>query len=374
MTMQVCLFTDADVFAGTERHIYELGCGLVEAGLQVQISCPSPSPLATKAEAHGIPVLPVGKHGLIDRAAIQIMAGELRAGRIEVLHAHNGRTALIAALAVQIARKGVCVATQHFLEPNHVTQSGFKAIPSHLAHHWVRAKTKHFIAISQAVTQNMLARREAPVDKITVVPNGLSCETVSPEDAAVLRAEFRIAPYAPLLVCVARLEAEKGIASLLAAFRAVGERVLDARLLVVGEGSQRQGLEAEARELGIARAVQFAGFREDARTAIAAADVFVLPSPAEPFGLVLLEAMALGKAVVAMNAGGPREIVVMGETGLLVPPDDPAALAEGLVRLLSAPGERQRLGDGGRRRYEEHFTTQRMADATRQVYERAVGQ
>jgi glycosyltransferase involved in cell wall biosynthesis len=367
--LRVALYINTTAFAGTERHVLDLAAGLKAQGVEATIFCPAASPLVAKAQEQGLLVVTIPQNG---PGAVRSLCRCLTEG-YSLLHVHNGQTALQAALAVRLARRGRCVMTQHFVSPAHVTYTGLKATLFGSAHHWVNQQITRFIAISEAVRAPMLTRGEASADKITVVPNGLSCDPVSSEKAAALRAEFGIALDAPLLVCVARLEKEKDVSGLLTAFRAVRERVPEARALVVGEGSQRQRLEAATQTLGIADAVQFTGFREDARTAIAAGDVFVLPSPAEPFGLVLLEAMALGKAVVAIDAGGPCEIVARGETGLLVPPFDPAALAEALGRLLSFPEERQRMGDAGRRRYEDCFTTQQMAQRTQAVYAQAVG-
>jgi glycosyltransferase involved in cell wall biosynthesis len=367
--LRVALYINTVAFAGTERHILDLAGGLKAQGVEAAIFCPATSPLVAKAQEQGLLVVTIPQNGA---GAVRSLCRSLIEG-YSLLHVHNGQTALQGALAVRLARRGRCVMTQHFVSPAHVTYTGLKAALFGRAHHWVNQQITRFIAISEAVRAPMLTRGEASPDKITVVPNGLSCDPVPLEKAAAMRAEFGIALDAPLLVCVARLEKEKDVSGLLAAFREVRERVPEARALVVGEGSQRQSLEAAAQTLGIADAVQFTGFREDARTAIAAADVFVLPSPAEPFGLVLLEAMALGKAVVAIEAGGPREIVIAGETGILVPPADSAALAEALGRLLSSPEERQRMGDAGKRRYEDCFTTQQMAQRTQAVYAQAVG-
>src|SRR4051812_4058273 len=116
---KVLLFTDADVFAGTERHMLDLAQGLRDEGVKVTIACPKPAILADYAVAHGFPVLTIQKGGLIDWPAIRILRRLLKSGHIDVVHAHNGRTALSAALAVHLARQGRCVQTQHFLEPGH---------------------------------------------------------------------------------------------------------------------------------------------------------------------------------------------------------------------------------------------------------------
>ena len=114
------------------------------------------------------------------------------------------------------------------------------------------------------------------------------------------------------------------------------------------------------------------GYRNDPLSIMRAGDLFVLPSLAEPFGLVLLEAMALGKPVIATNAGGPREIVRPGETGMLVPPATPAALAEAICSLIAAPAQALRMGEAGQDAVPGCYTRERMARATAALYRQAV--
>jgi len=367
--VRVVLLTDSDVFAGTERHMLELARSLRDAGVQVTVACPSPGALAERAKAEALPVQIIPKQGLVDWNAARILAGLLKSGAADIVHAHNGRTALAAALAVRQAGRGQCVMTQHFLEPNHATQRGPKALVSGLAHHWVMGQMSGIVAISEAAKAAMLARREAPESKITVVPNGISAPDPSlGANAAASRLSLGVAADAPLVVCAARLEPEKDVSSLIAAMGLLKKNLPSARCLVAGDGAEREAREAQIASLGLADTVTLLGFREDALAVIAAADIFVLPSLAEPFGLVLLEAMALGKPVVARAAGGPLEIVTPGQTGLLVLSPSPESLAEAIQRLLTDLPTAQQMGAAGRTRFEERFTAARMAQATLAVY------
>jgi glycosyltransferase involved in cell wall biosynthesis len=369
----VLLFTDADVFAGTERHILDLADGLRSQAVRVQVACPKPSPLAAKVEALGINVIAIPKRGLIDRSAARQLRQLLRDGAIDLIHSHNGRTSLIAAMAVRSAKKGHCIATQHFLEPNHVTQKGIKGVMYRMAHHWVAARTAHFIAISQAACDGMLTRREAPGSKITVVPNGIPDPDLSllrPVDQ--VRAELGIADGQPLVVCAARLEKEKDIATLIAAMKVVHQGRPDCVCVVAGEGSLQAELDRTIASEKLSNVVKLLGFRSDVMSLIAAGDLFVLPSPAEPFGLVILEAMALGRAVVATKAGGPLEIVKDGETGVLTTPSDPASMASAIVSLIADDHRRHALGAAGRQRFEACFTVNRMARAIAHIYQRTL--
>ena len=370
--LRVALFTDADVFAGTERHMFDLARALRDEGVWVCVACPVPSPLADKARAQNISVVPIAKRGLLDWAAVRILRRMLKSKRIDIIHAHNGRTALSGALAVGLARRGRAIATQHFLEPNHATQSGLKGAISSRAHAWVSAHTQTFVAISQAVRETMLARGEADESKITTVLNGASePDSGALASRAAIREALAIAPDAPLIVCAARLEREKEVGSLVEAMAEVARAHPDVVCVVAGQGAQKDELQAHIEALDLTSVVRLLGFRDDALSLIGAADVFVLPSPAEPFGLVLLEAMALGVPVVATRAGGPIEIVNHEESGLLVPPSDSRALAGAIIELLNDAAKREAMGKAGRARFEQHFTARRMAREMTAVYEKA---
>jgi glycosyltransferase involved in cell wall biosynthesis len=167
------------------------------------------------------------------------------------------------------------------------------------------------------------------------------------------RAWLKVEPETHLIVGLGRLEPIKGFQSLVKALPLVLSAIPSARLLLVGEGSLRMALEADARALGVADRLEIAGVRPDAATFLAAADLVVVPSLNEGMGRVLVEAMALGRPVVATRAGGIPAVVGDGQTGSLVPPNDPPVLARAVSELLKDPGLRQRMGEAGRRRAEQ---------------------
>jgi len=371
--LRVCLFTDAEVFAGTERHIFDLAVGLREQGTEVTIAAPQPSVLQTRAREAGLPFAPIQKQGLVDRAAIRALTRMLHSGETDIIHAHNGRTALSAAIALRLAGRGHGVATQHFLEPSHVTLHGPKRIAISMAHRWVNRSLDHFIAISRAVHGRMLTRGEVARQKITIVPNGIAApDTSTMPPPTTVRAQLKIAREAPLVVCAARLEKEKGIGSLIDAMAIVVVAYPEARCVVAGEGSQKDLLLARIRERGLQGVVTLLGFRTDVPAIIQAGDLFVLPSLAEPFGLVILEAMALRKPVIATRAGGPCEILIDEQTGLLTTPGNPANLAQAILALVADTGKRARLATAGHEHYCCSFTARKMSSATTAVYGRVL--
>jgi glycosyltransferase involved in cell wall biosynthesis len=175
-----------------------------------------------------------------------------------------------------------------------------------------------------------------------------------------------VPPGATVLLAVCRLTGQKGVDVALRALPAIRERVPDASLVVLGEGPERGALEALARDLGVADAVYLPGRVPDVTAWLRRADALVHPARWEGFGLALLEAMLSSLPVVATRVSAIPEIVADGETGLLVPPDDPFALADATVRALAG---RDRLGAAGLARARERFSVERMARRTLGVYE-----
>lgn len=292
----------------------------------------------------------------------------LRRLRIDILHTHLFDPSVVGLAAGVLARVPVRVMTRH-----HSDYHTRIAKRWHVRLDQLCTRLSHrVIAISEHTRRVMLDEERAPDDKIVVIPNGIDLARVAPpapEDLAAVRAELA-ADDALVVSVVARLHPEKGQEHL---FRAM-PRVIDATagrvvLLVAGTGSFRAQYEAEVRRLGVERHVRFLGFRHDVARIFAISDVVVLPSVAEGFGLVLAEAMALQRPIVATRVGGIPEVVEDGVTGLLVPPARPDALADAIVGLLKDPGRRVSLGHAGRRRVEVDFRFDVMMRRYEAVYE-----
>jgi glycosyltransferase involved in cell wall biosynthesis len=179
------------------------------------------------------------------------------------------------------------------------------------------------------------------------------------EDTPQAKTHLGFNPDNPLLLFVGRLVPYKGLHTLLHAFKQILTHIPTIQLAIVGSGPQLPKLHETCQQLGLDNSVHFLGIlpRRKLRDAYSACDVFVLPSRSrsEAFGIVLLEAMARAKPVVATNVGGIPYVVNQGETGILVPPSDPTYLAEAITQLLMNPQTRRRLGQAGRKRVTQHF-------------------
>lgn len=207
-----------------------------------------------------------------------------------------------------------------------------------------------------------------PSCKVVVVHNGIDMTRYTPQmDGQPFRQQHSIPATAPLIGVVGRLRPWKGQARFLRMAAAIARAQPDARFAIVGgtildaDRSYAQELRRMATELGVAERVVFTGQLDDVRPALAAMDVFVHPGDPEPFGLATIEAMAMGKPVVAFSHGALPEIVEEGVSGLLVPPGDEEALARAVLALLSDEGRRAAMGQAGRAHVERAFTAERMA-------------
>lgn len=349
---------------GGEVHLQALAAGLRDRGHEVWGVVRPGSALAARLPAVGVPVVTLPLVDWFEPTGTWRLHRWLRRTGIEILHTHVPRdwyTAAVAAAGTGTVNLG----TRHRLEPvgrpalKRPFVGGFAAL----------------LAVSEAVRAGLVAARLLPPERVLTVPNGVALPDAA-VDRAALRARLGLDPAAPALACVGRLGPEKGVADLLAAAARLRPRLPDLQVLVIGDGGGDPRHPAELRAMagaaGLAGAVRFLGYRDDAADLAAACDIQVVPSHAEPFGLVVLEALARGVPVVATRAGGVPEVVADGVHGVLVPPGDPEALAAALGGLLADPERRARLARAGRARVAAEFSLERMVSRTEEIYRRVL--
>lgn len=324
---------------------------------------PSWGAAADRCVALGLPTEVVPLPGLrrpgpaMVRSALALRRLVHRTGAV-LLHANGSRAMCYAGLAGRLARRPVLW---------HVRVADSDGLLDRLL---LR------LAGAVIVNSNAVGRRFAwaPLGKVRCIHNGVDLARFSPrQPSPQLRASFGLPVRGAVVVSIGRFVAFKGYAHLLEAAALVRAARPDVHWLLVGDGELRADLEAQSRRLGLTTEVHFLGWREDVPDLLALGDLLVLPSLGEHFGRVLIEAMAMARPVVATDAGGVAEVVAHGETGLLVPPADPKALAEAVLSLLEDPGRGARLGAAGRRRAEREFSLRRHADAVERLYEEVLG-
>jgi glycosyltransferase involved in cell wall biosynthesis len=241
--------------------------------------------------------------------------------------------------------------------------------------HWYRFHPCVWMTPSRSEFEN--ARRDGFVKGSLghVVPNGVDVSVFRPRPQQEARAQLGLIA-GPLFVCAGRLNHEKGVHHAIRALKELPEHFPEARLVVVGEGEEREPLERLAQSLGLDGRVVFVGAQPHDILAgyLGAADVFLFPTErAEAAPLVLPQAMACGSAVVASDIGGITEVVrTTGANGLLVPPGDVSALGNAMQRLIDDERRRRLLGEAARRRVLAEYTVERMVEGTVEVYKCAI--
>jgi glycosyltransferase involved in cell wall biosynthesis len=373
--LKVLLLQDTTNYAGTEAHVLTLAKNLIKhTDVSAVVGVTEGGELNMRCAAGNIPYRILQKTpGMFNLAGIIAVAKMLRSREVDVVHAHNGRTSLVAVCAKLLTRKGRVVLTQHFIEPDYVNRKGPAGKLAGLIHRFILKNVDQHICISEAVKSKFLGRREqAVVDRgcVHIVNNGVDDVYLKMDRDACreqVLSHLNLPATTKLILCVSRLEPEKDVQALLSSLTTV-ENALPYHCLIVGDGSERSQMEDFVRKVKIDDRVSFMGYRADVPAIMKASDLFVLPCPAEGFGLVIAEAMLAGLPVVAINRGGPADIVISEQTGLLVPPDDLNAMSLALVTLLQSTIQCRSMGVNGQQRAKTVYASSVMAINTGNVY------
>jgi glycosyltransferase involved in cell wall biosynthesis len=352
--------------AGSENHLLALLPRLRDHGYQSTMLVLAdrndrPGTFVERMQAVGIPTKVTAMLGDLDPLLFARLVRFIWQGRYHLVHTHLLHAGLYGRLAGRIAGTRV-ISTYHNDNPFHLTQ-GLKQI-----NRVTTSMCCQVICISKAVQGFVHKQIGVPLNRLNVIYYGLE-PVLFRSSMPRLRSDLGIGPTDPVVGIVARLIEQKGHIYLLQAMRFLLDDIPSVHLLIVGEGELRPYLESLTAQLRIKEHVHYLGFRTEASNLMHEFDVFVLPSLFEGFGLVLLEAMAAAKPIVATQVSAIPEIVADGETGLLVPPRDPMALAQALRQLIMNPGLACDLGHCGRRRLEQRFTVRKMVEDTVKVYQ-----
>lgn len=350
--------------AGSEGHLLTLLPRLRDGGTRItMLALVGPEGgaeefLRRMADA-GVPADTMEMRGHLDATLPLRLARYVRRGGFDAVHTHLLHADLYARPAARLAGRPV-VSTYHCDDPDHL-RPGVRQADALTAR-----LCAGVVCISEAVAEFVHREMRVPRGRLHVIHYGMQADDRG--GAADLRALIGAAPVDRVVGIVGRLVEQKGHVYLLRAMRRVMDEVPDTRLVVVGEGALRGSLEALAAELGIAGRVHFLGYRTDVPHLTRQFDVAVIPSLFEGFGMVCLEAMAAARPVVASRVSAIPEIIEDGETGLLVPPRDPGALAGAVLRVLANPEQGRRMGARGRGRLEDEFTVDAMVQKTLDFY------
>lgn len=377
--MRILYVIDSLVPSGAERSLAEMIPGLGGQGVHPTVAYLHDRPgLQAQVREAGAELASLAGPGG-RRAWIGRLRTLTRRERPDLIHTTLAEADLVGRVAGRMERATVVSSlVNDQFGPEHLRGSGiprWKLEVARAADALTARWVTRFHAITGHVADAMAERLRVPRNRIDVIPRGRDPVRLgrrSAERAREARARLGLG-NGPIVLAVARHERQKGIDVLLDAFPSVLERVPGALLVVAGrEGNETAALRRRAAGLGIAGSVRLLGQRADVPDLLSAADAFAFPSRWEGLGSVLLEAMALEAPIVASDLPALREVVAHGETALLVPPGDGAALADQLVAAVTDHGASAKRAEAARSRFLDRYTIDRVVAEMLAFYRRAL--
>lgn len=358
---------DSAGWAGGETWLVRVA-SVLDRRFRLAVVVPEPGPLVDRLRALDVPVYeaPIAAR-VVNPAAFAKLVRIFRQAAPAIVQSHGARSNVYVRVAARVARVPAVVSTVH----NSLYDYPVGALRRRA---YVAAEVAtspladRIVAVSGAIARDLVERYGLPPAKVTVVRNGIDADRFA-ASATDARGRLGLAAADRVVAVAARMTEQKGHAQLIDALPSIAAAVPDVRCVFAGDGPLRHALEERARRRGVDGRCRFLGARDDVPDILVSADVVALPSRSEGLPFVVLEAMAVGRPVVATAVGGTPEAVDDGRTGLLVPPGDVAALATAVVRLLGDPAEAQRMGARGAERVRRDFTLAGMVDALAEVYD-----
>lgn len=345
---------------GGQRQSFFLAKELKRKGFLFHYCVQPSSPLHRKALEANLPVIPIKIGNELDIVAVLRLASAMKRRKCRLVHFHDAHSITVGSAAASLAKVPLRIISRRVdfqLKSNYLSRAKYM---------------KHIdaiIAVSEGV-KNILIDGGINPGIIRVVPDGID---FTPYNRAVssdyLRREISCSPDDFLVGIVAHLADHKGHKYLIQATKLLKEVAPKIKVIIVGEGPLKMELNRQVKEIDVEDMVFFLGFRKDVPQILASLDLFVLSSHLEGMGSILMDAMACRLPVVATKVGGIPEVVIQGETGLLVPPRRPSALAKSILKLYNDRALASRLGERGYEVVHQKFSAESMADKIINVYD-----
>ncbi|MBC8553087.1 MAG: glycosyltransferase family 4 protein [Candidatus Brocadiales bacterium] len=362
-------------FGGGERVFAQIINKLCRDKYKVTVACMPEGIFMERIKGSGASVKPIDMSSKFNFKVILQLANLIKEQRIDIVHSQGARADFFARLSAKLARVPVVISTVP------MPVDGFDVNPIKKFIYIVLNKFSErfvdkFIVVSEALKDVMIERHKVDPQKVAMIYNGIEINEYRIDEAEKvihgklgLMEEIGLKSDVPVIGVIGRLVWQKGFEYFIEAIPGVLNKFKDAKFLVVGEGLLEEELKAVSKKLKIDDKISFTGFRRDIKEILATIDIFVIPSLLEGLPMILLEAMGMGKPIVATDIDGIKEVLENGKTGLLVPPRDTVALTDAIVNLLIYRDQAHQMGINARRVVEEKFGVDIMVEKVEDVYE-----
>lgn len=359
--MRTILHTEASTgFGGQEMRILLEMEEFQNHGHRMLLACQPGSHILTRAREKGFTVHQIKMRNSVDPLAILPLYRLMRKENVAIVHTHSSLDSWTAGLAARLAGVPLIVRTRHVSIP----------IKNKLVYTWLADKV---ITTGDTIKQYLENRCGCNGSKVISIPTGVDLSRFQPEkySGTGLREELGLEPRHVLIGIIGMIRWCKGLDVFLDSAKSISQKHAEAKFIVVGfDPDGKIDFAEEIRKQNLQGSVHYLGFREDIPEILASLDVLVSASTAaEGVSQAILQALAMNKAVIATRIGGSPEVVHHRQTGLLVDPNDAAALAAGLAELIASPELRKTCGEAGGEWVRERFSVEQMIDRIEQVYQ-----
>ncbi|MBN6186614.1 glycosyltransferase [Aneurinibacillus sp. BA2021] len=358
-------------FGGAEQHILELLEILSRHAVDPVVVCFYNATFAEELRKRNIRVIVLDTYGRFDFRLVNGLTRVFQEEKPDLIHSHGVKANFFCRLAVRSLPHTPLVTTIHSVlrydYPNPLAY--FLASRMEM---WTRKWNDHYIAISNSIKQSLESDGVNPQD-VTLIHHGIPIDEFTPgEDTDEIRRSLGLPADAFVIGTVSRLVAVKGLTDLMEAFILLAQDHPHVHWLVIGDGPEKEPLQARAREASVSDRVHFAGFRQDIPRCLQAMDLFLSPSYSEGLGLSLLEAMAAKRPVISTMVGGISDFLVDYLNGLVIPTKNPEEIRQNILILMEDEALRVKLAEAGFRTVKEEYTLTHMAMRTKELYRQLI--
>ncbi len=362
-------------FGGGERVFAQIINRLSSKKYKIMVACLPTGTFIEKIEESSAHIEPVDMSNRFNPGVILQLSSLIKRERVDIVHSQGARADFFARVAAKLASAPIVVSTVPMpvegFDVNPIRKLIYKTF-----NRFSERFVDMFMVVSDALEKTMIEKHRIAPQRVVKIYNGIEKDEYCMEEDELIRRRFRFRKESgleddvPVVGAIGRLVWQKGFEYFIEAIPDVLKNSKETRFLIVGEGTLKDKLEAKSKNLKLEDKIIFTGFRSDIKDVLASIDIFVMPSLLEGLPMILLEAMAMAKPIVATHIDGVKEVLNNGVTGLLAPPKDPKALSETIVDLLNHRDKAYQMGLAARRVVEERYGVDIMVQKVEEVYEK----
>lgn len=365
-TIRVAHILSGEGIAGVENYVYNLVSSTPAFEVKPLVICTAQGSIAQKFAAANIETEIIPIRGYFDLKAILALSKFFESHQVDLVHVHLGLDSFVGTIAAKLVSKPVIMSV-HFDQPNYVKYSPLARRTWNACQVLKNKSIAHFLPSTQNVASELMRREAVSQAKTTVVNPGIPISEINRSCRERVRTELGASENDVVVIGVGRLEAEKNFQCLIDAIGTISESQ-KLKVWIVGEGSQRKELEEAISRLNLQETISLLGYRNDIKDLLVSADMFVLPSKFDAFGMSAVEAMMAELPVIGTIETGLSTVVSANVTGFLVPVDDADALASSIKKLAADSNLRSSFAHAGREKAVSAFSSDKMAESIVNVY------